>query len=61
MKLKMLRDKEEILKAVRKKEKKKTNCRQRNCYLIYRRFHISEIDMGKQWNNIKVRENKCQP
>lgn len=57
----MLRDKEEILKAVRKKEKKKTNCRQRNCYLIYRRFHISKIDMGKQWNNIKLRENKCQP
>lgn len=30
------------------KKKKKTNCRQRKSYLIYRRFHINKIDMGKQ-------------
>lgn len=28
------------------KKEKKTNCRQRKSYLIYRKFHISKIDMG---------------
>ena len=34
--------------STKEKKKKKTNCRQRKSYLIYRKFHISKIDMGKQ-------------
>lgn len=46
MKLKKLKDKEEILKAERKT--KKTNCRQRNNYSMYRRLHVSKTDIRKQ-------------